>query len=49
MSDSEPPRRIDVNRPSSEAVPNDPDSDFDDPPGELPPKKRAKKASKPNK
>ena len=45
MSGSEPPRRIDVNRPSSEAVPNDPDSDFDDPPKDLPPKKRAKKQS----
>ena len=43
MSDPVPPRRIDVNRSSSEAVPNDPDSDFDDPPEGLPPKKRAKK------
>ncbi len=42
------PRLIDVDRPASEAVPNDPDSDFDDP-APLPPKKRAKKASKPNK
>jgi hypothetical protein len=42
MSDPKPPPRIDVNRPSSEAVPNDPDSDFDDPPKALPPKKRAK-------
>ena len=37
--DTSRPRLID--RPASEAVPNDPDSDFDDPP--LPPKKRAKK------
>tara|TARA_X000000368_G_scaffold338955_1_gene277020 strand:- start:2389 stop:3129 length:741 start_codon:yes stop_codon:yes gene_type:complete len=42
------PRLIDVDRPASEAVPNDPDSDFDDP-APLPPKKRAKKESKPNK
>ena len=42
------PRLIDVDRPASEAVPNDPDSDFDDP-APLPPKKRAKKASKPTK
>ena len=43
------PRLIDVNRPSSEAVPNDPDSDFDDPPKALPPKKRARKAEGPRK
>lgn len=43
------PRLIDVDRPSSEAVPNDPDSDFDDPPKALPPKKRAKKANGPRK
>tara|TARA_B110000444_G_C18819648_1_gene587026 strand:- start:1332 stop:2057 length:726 start_codon:yes stop_codon:yes gene_type:complete len=38
------PRLIDVNRPASEAVLNDPDSDFDDP---IPvqPQKRAKKKS----
>ena len=40
-ADTSQPRLID--RPASEAVPNDPDSDFDDPPEELPPKKRAKK------
>lgn len=40
-------RLIDVDRPSSEAVPNDPDSDFDDPPTTLPPKKRAKKPEGP--
>ena len=39
------PRLIDVNRPASEAVPNDPDSDFDDDPLPLPPKKRTKKTS----
>ena len=46
--DTSKPRLIDVNRPASEAVPNDPDSDFDDP-APLPPKKRAKKESKPTK
>jgi len=46
--DTSKPRLIDVNRPVSEAVPNDPDSDFDDP-APLPPKKRAKKESKPTK
>ena len=40
-ADTSRPRLID--RPASEAVPNDPDSDFDDPPEALPPKKRAKK------
>ncbi len=39
------PRLIDVNRPASEAVPNDPDPDFDDDPLPLPPKKRTKKTS----
>jgi hypothetical protein len=34
------PRLIDVDRPASEAVANDPDSDFDDP---IPPRKRVKK------
>ena len=42
-ADTSQPRLID--RPASEAVPNDPDSDFDDPPKDLPPKKRAKKQS----
>jgi len=46
--DTSKPRLIDVNRPVSEAVPNDPDSDFDDP-APLPPKKRVKKESKPTK
>jgi hypothetical protein len=40
--DASRPRLIDVDRPVSEAVPNDPDSDFDDP-APLPPKKRAKR------
>jgi|TARA_B110000116_G_C16691690_1_gene515537 hypothetical protein len=39
------PRLIDVDRPASEAVANDPDSDFDDPP--IPQKKRHKKDSGP--
>lgn len=44
-ADTSRPRLID--RPASEAVPNDPDSDFDDPPPVLPPKKRAKKQEGP--
>lgn len=44
-ADTSRPRLID--RPASEAVPNDPDSDFDDPP--PPPKKQAKKTEEPRK
>lgn len=44
--DTSKPRLIDVDRPASEAVPNDPDSDFDDP-APMPPKKRAKKEAAP--
>jgi len=47
MSGTDPPRRIDVNRPASEAVPNDPDSDFDDAP--PPPKRRSKPTEGPRK
>ena len=46
-ADTSRPRLID--RPASEAVPNDSDSDFDDPPEKLPPKKRAKTAEGPRK
>ena len=44
-ADTSRPRLID--RPASEAVPNDSDSDFDDPPS--PPKKQAKKTEGPRK